>query len=105
MQKISEFLNDYDSHGIYADKGTREDFKAATGLEPSWPCYTVEQLQKEIAKDPRGGVVYGEPTELMVSGYEIADGLAKKYVGYTSPMHGRGFRFRDCIRVLKEKGL
>lgn len=103
--KPSEFLAEHtESHGIYKHEDLAQKFRDEVGDEPCWPTETVAQVRKDIANDPRGGEVRGEPTMLTCCGYQMANALAGKYAKFHSSKIGRGFLYRDCIKALEKAG-
>jgi hypothetical protein len=104
--KISEWLSELDSHGIYDNAACRADFQAKTAKQPSWPGHTMTRTLAYIKHRGIGGHVDGHPDQRMSYGWEIAEGLADKYApGPRMSFEGRGRRFREAISVLIKAGL
>ena len=103
--KASEWLEGFDSHGIYDAKRIAQDFKKKTGLDPCWPVHSAKEMVGMIEARGLGGDFHG--TTPAVSGYEIAEALAETLAKSCThqSFHGRGSRFRDAMQALKENGM
>jgi len=104
MKKVSQWLEEMDSHAIYNAELCAKDFKKETGLEPCWPVHTVRSCAKHIQARSLGGDVRGDPEEKVCYGYEIANALAETLANSYAHrrFHGRGSQFDCAIQVLRE---
>lgn len=94
-----------DSHAIQTAGLLAEHFEAKVGMPAVWPTHTVRETIKNIKARGLGGSARGEPTELVVYGYEVAESLAMHFIpGWGSPFEGRGRRFRQAIEDLRKAG-
>ena len=103
MAKVSEFLNDLNSHGIYANAALADDFRKSTGMEPCWPVHSAQATAQAIAARGLGGEVNGNGE--VAWGYEVAGALADKYGSQEfTQFSGRGSQFREALRRLIATG-
>jgi hypothetical protein len=107
MIKVSEWLVDFDSHGIYDSDGLKQDLREETGVDAPWRAVSSREMWRRIKKRGLGGTVSdtGEP---LISGYEIAEALAGKLVPEKEQTwhkyQGRGTRFRAALEDLRRMG-
>ena len=103
--KISEWLiNNTDSHVIQDHEKLAESFEKETGHKANWPHFTEKQTRAAIEARGLGGELKGGCDKLCY-GYNVAESLAWEHAQFRSSKNGRGFRFRECIAALQEKGL
>jgi len=102
--KISDYIKDLDSHDIYSHEDLAAEFTEQTGIEPCWPTHSPEATVEAINNRGLGGVLAKSPAKKLAYGYQIAEALAKKYANFTSNKEVRGFRFRECVNALIDKG-
>lgn len=105
MKKISEWLSELSSHGIYSHEAALKDFQQSTGFEDAdWPAYTVKQTREAISSRGLGGSVQGKG--LMCYGWDVAEWLADHYAPDVprKSYEGRGSRFREAICALRTAG-
>lgn len=101
-QTISEYLSDLDAHEIYASDEIGTDFLKHTGTYPCWKGTSAAVMRERIKARGLGGELEGDMD--MISGYEMAEACAMKFANFKPVAMGRGSLFRECIRVLKQKG-
>ena len=106
MEKISAWLRDnVHSHSIYSHLILSKDFKEKTGHDAEWPTSTSKQMMDAINERGVGGELKAEPAEILVSGYEVAEALAKKHTNYDrGNIDGRGTRFHLAVDMLEAAG-
>jgi hypothetical protein len=105
--KISEWLEQFDSHDIIASQEAKDDFQKETGKAPVWPEYSRKQIRQAIADRGLGGhVTVGPMQTKMANLWEVAEALATRYANFGgSPYEGRGRRFRAAIEALRLAGM
>ncbi len=96
-----------DSHSIYDHVKVKEQFESETGCQAVWPVHTHERTREALVGRGLGGELREDVSEDLKEcwGYEMASALAVHYAGFHSSKMGRGFKFDDCVRGLKAKGL
>mgnify|MGYP001579348289 CR=1 FL=1 len=102
--KIHEWLQDFDSHGIYDAQHCAEDFRAQTGQEPCWPTRSHAATRRMIVARGLGGNLAVDHGHDLANGYEIAEALAERYAKSTAHLvfEGRGSRFRAAFDALRK---
>lgn len=108
--KPSEWLQEFDSHGIYDATAIAADFTNTTGLEPCWPVHTPKETRAAIRARGLGGSFSSKnENQLMAYGYSIARALESKFVPVGKQMshgfYGRGSQFRAAIKALQSVGM
>lgn len=111
MKKPSEWLSDFDSHGIYEAEACEKDFRESCGPLPTdpvpvWPVHSVAATRQAIKARGVGGIVNGNSRDRVCYGYEIANALAEHYAKFSGfrRFHGRGSQFEASVRALHEAG-
>lgn len=105
-QKVSEFLSELDSHGIYDAELLAADFKEKTGEKPCWSTFSAKQTAKTMANRGLGGTIKTkDPKKMLAYGYTTAIACASEYVpGFQSTKLGRGSAFGEAIAALQKAG-
>jgi len=101
-QTVSEYLSELDAHEIYDSEEIGKDFIKYTGMYPCWTGIPAEEMRKAIKARGLGGELDGNMD--MISGFQMAEACAMQYANFRPVVVGRGSLFRECIRVLKQKG-
>jgi hypothetical protein len=109
-KKVSEFAESLDSHSVYDHNTLAQEFKDECGAAPGWRTKSAAEVRKEMKKRGLGGWLEGIPTQRTVSGVEVVEWLARKYVptadfSRLTKLMGLGSRFREALRILKEADL
>ncbi len=105
--KVSEFLKELDSHGIYKADTLAAEFTEKTGKTPCWPVHRAADAAAAIQTRRLGGQLgSNDPQEKLAYGYEIAEALANLYGAKdnTRQYPGRATRFRDAIERIVRAG-
>ena len=98
--KVSDWLELWDSHGIYPHAQMRWKCREALGMWPPW----TPSCMVGVDVGPSGRF-NGEPTTLYVTGWEMAGAFAYRLIGFRSGKNGRGTATWECIRALRGAGL
>lgn len=101
-QTVSEYLSELDAHEIYASDEIGKDFIKQTGKYPCWTGIPARRMREQIKARGLGGELEGDMD--MISGFQMADACAREFADFLPVAMGRGSLFRECIRVLKQKG-
>ena len=110
MKKISEFLAEHYSHGIYDSIKMAEEFQRETGREAPWHGYTTAGAVR--GNDHRYTQLQpGMEDKLAIGGFEAAEACVTAWATQAPSflelrrLEGRGSRFRMAIQCLEEVGL
>lgn len=110
MKKISEFLQECNSHDIYAYGELRQDFKNQTGEEMPGNPYQMGKMGNSFDHRFAPKVEKDQENTLAIGGFELAEACAAQWAK-SAPTYktlgmlsGRGFRFRAAIACLEEVG-
>jgi hypothetical protein len=126
FQLIADWLTDLDSHGIYdarmvitdapglglsakmQDDGMIIVRDPRTGHEARIWSQTAEATRTAIEQRGLGGYFDPKDAERFVTGWVVAEqlalGLTGGEKGLLPKLQGRGSRFREAIRILREHG-
>jgi len=106
MEKISKWLEGYDSHTIYSNDKLEQDFREKTGKEPKWSTTTIGKLRESEGSFKGPMNLKGNDSDVVACGWIVAEGLERAYAGTRAyaEFHGRGSAFRASIEALKSKG-
>lgn len=101
-QKVSEYLSTLDGHEIYTHADLAKDFTEQTGEEAFWQPIKATVMRRRVEARGLGGYLDGD--EDCIDGVGIAEALAYKYAEFRPTTTGRGSRFRECQRAIKQAG-
>lgn len=102
---VSKFLTEFtSSHDILDHAGLSARFLKETGEAADWPHHSKAATAQTIKARGLGGTLTAEADTRLCYGYEVAEHLAHKHLGYASPAEGRGRRWADCVQALERAG-
>lgn len=107
--KLTEWLDQLDSHTVYEADGLRRDahkhVESGVLTKMAWPrAKTLERVELEMEQRGIGGYTKGPGYALTYTGYELVEHFAKLLAQKTPPSMGRGRRFREALEFLRDAG-